>query len=793
MSDPTDKMTDQSDLAGGTLTPPRAASEPPVRNEQIPPRLSTSPPPATAPPSRGTARVGFSLDDFGRSEQDPPPSSVPGSSRSGGRSDPPPAQFPDRQALLDAVFGPNPFGSYSIGEGQVTANPAGELNIDAERSRLFDYNMHELEQELKDFGTEYLSRKYAKKIGQTKADKMMGLLGEMYFQTYKRAPPNMTSRGQELLAELEIANKKRQPVIGGDGLYYHPQKYRNYNVDHELALEQEINLTYTRDEDNNPLYRQLDVFAPNADEGGGEMFVHGYEQLACGIMKQMNAHLTDQSKTVEERMAALGHAMNELNRQKYLDDARFTDLKMDEAESKLILVPAPLLKVNGDPTGDINDKTFRDIRGRLGDRLFDGGGNDLTCVHYLEEIRAFIQGRFNPAASYAIVKATTAGEPYQYTVDQQRTQISFHHFWNTFAKTFGKEVDPQIALGKLQELRNQRPNRLSSRLIKIQNLAGAASYSVVGPKRLTKMVQLFRDEVVVMLGVWFPAYRKQILLTDKKASARWRAERATFRMRGDDPDTQKLRTNYHPLNSLFDLCLTVLNDVEPEERPKGYVPRYQRPAGQVVKKKQRRPGVYAVQDEDEGFRDDTRDEEAILREYAESIADTEILSDDGYSDEEYLPYHYSSEEEEGDPEIEALHARPGEVMRRFQQGARPREGSRARPPKDRDHRERAHPGGGDRRPRPPRQADERPPRPRLSNRFPNVGKGIVSRICKNCLSPNHSFEYCGAYDGAVPGEVQRPCCHGYHVGDCMKDKARELEQKKRERAAERERQKKERN
>ena len=787
MSDPTDKRTDQNDLVGGTLTPPRAVSEPPARDDLVPPRLSTSPPPATEPPNRGTSRVGFSLDDFGRSEADPPPTAVPGSSRSGGRSDPPPSQYSDWQALLDGIFGPNPRGPYSIGEGKVTANPSGELKIDSERTQLFNYNMHELEQELRNLGTEYMSRKYAKRIGPENAAKMMGFLVDMYIRSYNRPPPEMTLRGQELLAELEIANKKRQPVIGGDGHYYHPEKYRNFNVDHELALDDEINLTYTRDEDNEPLYRQLSVFEPNA-EGDGNVYVSGTEKIIFNIMKDISSNLSDHTKPVEERLSALSQAMNEINRQKYLDDARFTDLKMDEVESKLVLVAAPLLKVNGDPTGDLTDKTFRDIKGRLGDRLFDGGHNDLSCVHYLEEIRAFLQGKFNPAAAYAIVKATTKGDPYQYTADQQRTQISFHYFWGTFSRVFGKEVDPQIALGKLQDLRNERPVKLPSRLIKIQNLAGSASYSVVGPKRLTKMVQLFREEIGVMLSAWYPTHRKQILLTDKKSSARWRAERAAHRARGDDPDTQKLRTNYHPLNSLFDLCLSVLNDVDPEERPKGYIPKYQRPAGQLVKRKQRRPGVFALQDEDEGYREDTRDEEVILREYAESIADSEILSDDGFSEGEWAPYQYSSEEEEGDPEVEALHARPGEVMRRFQQGTRPREGSRGRPNKDR---ERAQIGGGDRRPRPPRPSNERPPRQRLSNRFPNIGKGIVSRICKNCLSPNHSYEYCGAYDGAIPGEKQCHSCHGYHEGECRRDKARELEQKKRERAAER--QKKERN
>ena len=770
MSLPTEGMTSPDlGLAGETVPP--AESAPPFTGEHPPPLLVTSSSPPTEPPSRGATRVEFDLphEDLGRSTMDPQFSSASGTSGS-------------RRGTTSPPFGPSR-GSYTLGDtgtgNRAFTNPGGEFLGTSNQTKVFEYNTYEVEQELEDFGTEYVRRKYSKKIGPANADKLMDICEQMFFLTRGYEPPNMTLNGQELLAELEAAQKKRQTVIGGHGRYYQPERSRNFGIDHDLAFEQEIYLTYTRDHDDNPLYKKANAFEPY-EESGAEIYVAGWESGFDSFLKEMHDKLMDPRQSADQKLLNLANSLNPAARQRFLDNARNTDLKMEEVESKIITIDTPRLKANGDPSGEINDKTFRDIRGRLGDRTFDGRG-DLSCTHYMEELKSFLQSRFNPAAAFAIIKATTSGEPYQFTADQQKTGVSFHYYWDAFGKLFSKYEDPQIALAKLHDLRSHRPTNLSSRLVKIQNLAGAASYTVQGPTRRVKMVQLLRDEIIFMLGAWFPHHRKQILLNDKKQSARWRAERTALRNKGMNPDLHTLRSDYHPSNSLISQVLLYLQEVEPEEKPKGYMPRYSRGSPPpVVKKNKRRPGVFAVRDEDEGLGDDLRDEECILNDYAESLADSEILSDEGFSDLEG-ECEVSSGEEADDPEVDALHQRPGEVMRKFQQGARPRENFQDRPPRDKN---RAF-GREDGKPRPPRPTNDRPSKGKINERFPNFGKNIVSRLCKNCLYPSHDWQLCGVYSGKVPGDIRQSCCGGYHVGPCLKDKAKELEEKKRARAAER--------
>ena len=777
MTDPTDS-TKTSDLTGGENIPPPAATEPPAfTGEHPPPRLVSPPPASVGQPTRGATRVHFDIpfDDYGRpSGTEPPYASVPGSSGVGGGTTSPPPQSSGRPD-----FGSDYGEHFTLGEEKggfrAYSDPMGEFSLNSDKSTLYQYNVHEVEQELEDLGTEYVMRKYAKKIGPAKARKLIGLCSGMFIRSRGYEPPEMTLMGQEHLAELEASIKRKQPVIGGHGHYYQPERTRNFGIDHELAFEQELYLTYTRDQDNEPLYRKANAFEP-CDEGGGEIYVNGFEKSFDGFLKDLHDSVTNPTMSLDEKLIALGKSTDPAARQRLLDDARNTDLKMDEVESKVMLVETPLLRANGDPLGEINDKTFRDIKGRLGDRVFNGH-NDLTCVHYMEELRTFLQGRFNPNAAYAIMKATTAGEPYQYTADQQKTQVSFHYFWETFGKLFGTVEDPQIALAQLQDLRTERPTRLNSRLVKIQKLARSASYSVTGPTRLTEMVQLIRKEIFFMLGAWFPNHRKQILLIDKKHSARWRAERYALRLKGVNPDLAKLRSNYHPSNSLFMSVLIQLQDVEPEERPKGYIPRFSK--GPVIKKNKRRPGVFEVEDHEGVGRGETREENEILNDYAESIADS--FSDEEFSDAEII-YESDLDDDDDDPEVDALHQRPGEVMRRFQQVARPREPSQNRAG-GRDRNREAVGNGG--RPRPPRAGNERAPRQKLNEKFPNLDKGIVKRFCLNCLSRTHDWMYCGVYGGAVPVDQQRPCCLAYHEGPCKKDKVKEREADKQARAAER--------
>ena len=640
--------------------------------------------------------------------------------------------------------------------------------------------------QLETLGSVPLQRALENLIGPERASELVARVSQDYVNKKNKNPVNYTVKGEEKLAELE-ANKGRYRIpIGGTGTHHHPTKVRNYALDNEMAINQEMKLTFTRDQEGKPLYKRGMELVPcegySDDTGARNINVlNGNERMVSDIYQKIYSAAS--SNSLESLMSALKTAFDPKNQlDEALDKGRDVDTQLDEDPSSYDSVMCPVLKLDGDRDGNLNDKSLRECRNRLGDKVFSGPDGDLTCRQYMEEMRSFLNGRFNSSAAYALFKASCKGDPLQTAQSYQNMGIAFVHFWTTFHLFFGKTEDPHAAMQKLVNLRVERPVNLPARFVKISKLSEMASFMVSPMERWNKAIDLMIGETKMMLRWWFPDHARSLMEKYDRKQKRWASERDSYRERDLDPDLYARKVDFHPWTTLCKTCIEHLRGVFPEERPRGVNTGQlqsvmRRP--QPLRKKVRRD-VYALQDETP-FNPGVVPDIAYAESIAESVYDEDWEEDalEGDYGESGRDYVYESDDQLDDEyEVDAIHPKPGEIMRRFAQPPRPPQGNRDRMPKDgRDPRRR-----DDRRPPPRPRAGDR--EARLKEKFPNIGKEDQARLCANCGSRFHSWTYCGTYGGQKPDIDRKPCCHNFHKGPCKRDEVRELEEKKKNRATE---------
>ena len=658
---------------------------------------------------------------------------------------------------------------------------------------IYGFNIHMLANELGRVGVAAFLRNYEVKLGLAKARQIFYQARDVFVKERGHNPLNNTVIGEQILARLNFDHSREKLAIGGSSIVGNADYLDNPQLNHDINMDQEMTLTYARDRSGRPLFNQGMQFA-NAEAyvdgeilgGDSEVYTNGGEKMVALLGAQLHKIFRDTAQmSIEDRVEYCARAFDPVSMDRLIEQGRRTELKLEEKPSFMTEIPAPLLKGPGDRTGDVNEKAIKELKSRLGDKSFSGqpGDESISCRLYLENMRRFLEGRFNEIGAYDLFRATTKGKVLNHVENTVALKPPFRHFWSSMCNMFARAENPEEALMRLQSLRYDRPVDLTSRFCKIQQLANTASHAVAPQLRLKRCMDLMRDEAYHMLGTWFPEQLSQITSVDKRKAQLWMSERKGIRRQGRDPDREISRCDYHPWITLQEIILSSLQHIYPVDKPRGYVPKRQASAPvERVKKKKKANGLFEIVAEDrydpipEGmdFNDEQVNESKIIEEYAESIA-----SDRWYDDEEANSEYgvlseveeVSDDEEREDIEVAALHKTPAELMRRFAERPRP-----PRQERDRDGKGGRDFRGGDR---------QRGKDTGEAKRFPHKGEGDKHRICACCGSRTHSWDYCGAYDGAEPVADKRGCCNWYHPGTCKIKEAKELEQKKKQRAMER--------
>ena len=662
---------------------------------------------------------------------------------------------------------------------------------------MYGLNIHVMAEDVGKLGTTAFFRNYEAALGSAKARRLLDIARAVYEDDHGEEPPTTTIRGEQILAKHKIEDARERLAIGGSSMVDFSDHIDNPQLNQDINMDQEMTLTYARDHHNRPIFARGLQFARNNTEdfvgneilgGDAEVYTSGGEKIVALLGSQLHRVFSQADATPEEIMTQCAQAFHPQNMEKIIEQGRRTDLKLEDKPSHMMEVPMPLLKGPGDRTGDANEKTIKELKSRLNDKLFSGQLNDdsISCRVYLETLRQFLQGRYNEVAAYEMFRATTKGRAAGFVENLISLKPNMRHFWRGFCEFFARAENPEEALMKLQNLRYDRPTDLQGRFCRMQSLAVIAGHQVPPQLRMKKIIELLREETFHMLGTWFPEQRAYIKDVDKRKALMWMTERKAFRRQGKDPDRELTRNEYHPWISLTGVVLTTLENIYPIERPRGFVPKRQAAAITTDRtKKKRKNGLFEIGLENGQSLIQTNvrcpTESEFIDDYAESIVSGDYDdSEDDQFDSECDPLsdveELTDEGEADDPEVNALHRTPGEAMRRFADKPRP-----PRPDGRRDGRD----GRQGREGRHGRDGNRRDKDVGANKRFPHKDSGDMHRLCACCGSRTHGWNYCGAYDGMEPVAEKRSCCSWWHPGACKYKEAKELDLKKKQRAMER--------
>ena len=682
-----------------------------------------------------------------------------------------------------------------------------ERNFQDKRSHLFGYNTHHLVKCMDDYGVLGFFAIHVDEIGRKKMKDMYRITRGLYIREFGCDPPEITQKGQQEVQKRNIKENKGLPPLGGHGNYLDPQEQlEDPEFDLQQKFDTELRYTWILDRNGKPYHKN-----PAPSDGRCD-YTTGHEKGLALMMEDIANTCGDPEIPDSMKFKALAIKMSGQGRARILEETRNTDLRLEEEMSQQASIPPPHLLHNADKTACMNDKTMREVNNRLSNKQFNGYGSDITCRSYLNKMRDLLHGKFNSDAAYQIMQSTTKGKPHQFLIDAIEFGSSFHFVWKSFCKHFMLKENPEEAMQKLLYLRQERPVDLSSRIIKMQEIATVAAFDAPAASRHVRNIEILRGEMQSMLNKWFPNHQRAIMLAEKKKRANWLAERDHLRRLYGNPDNFSQKSDYHPWFTLHDLCLSVLENIIPEERARGFVTRRHmsdKDKGKIKKRadifqvgttnKRVRSGSneivpshlgphyenigdYAESLIDEGFDPDVDSEGESDSDLEQEVMDRNMAHWDDSDDSD------SGSDEGLEADLDALHAKPGEVVRRFQERPRPIAGSgeRREPYRNdrRDGKDRRR--DGDRKNSDPRREQVRPRGEGRSNRkFPHEGNSDAFRYCALCGSTNHNWNYCGTYGGCKPVSEKRSCCGFYHPDSCKIKEARDLDAKKRARAQER--------
>lgn len=675
----------------------------------------------------------------------------------------------------------------------------------------YGYNIMTISKELGILGKIGFLAMYNDIAGESVAEDLFKTASAVYQNDNGKPPPEVTVKGRQMAARCEIKELKARAPLGGHGNYFNMQNFEDPDMTMKMEFQNELALTFTRDVHGNPYYKEgmqrsslsdADLYVSNNVLGGqNRIFTCGSEAAHSLLMDKMRGALIN-GNSVEEKMSNLLNAVSGRAHDEILEHSRLVDLRIQEGPDNTNSISPPALKMNGDRSGNLNDKTIREAQQRLHQRFFTGGNDGMPCREYLSKLKLFLGGNYNQDAAYLIMQNTCKGEALSFLNGLIDLDIAFGHVWRALMKNYLTQESPEKARQDLLNLRYEKPTDLPARFNKIQKLGSIAAYTAPPATRMFKNIDINREEVDSMLAKWYPSQRFAISTADKKRATNWTSERKAMRLKNLDPDNECMKTHYHPWTTYLEIVVDHLRGIQPEERPKGYAPR--RPqAVERSNKLKRRIEVHSLSPGAAKAYKPTQGD--LFEEYAESIIS--VPDDDCVSVGGEVESQYGSEidpsgeideddydfcdEFDDDVEVDALHAKPGEVMRRFQEKPRARPGERRderREPRRDDRRDDRREGRRDDRRRDDaakrggnRETMRQNKDAGLLKRFPHINDDHKIFFCRNCGSTFHQWTFCSTYDGAKPMDEKRSCCNFYHQGPCKVEAARELDKRKKER------------
>ena len=662
--------------------------------------------------------------------------------------------------------------------------------------QIFGYNVHELIKDVHEAGRLGLYAKHVDDIGEIKMRYLVDIITSKYKEEFHRPPPEVTHRGHQEIAKRCQKEKSNIPPIGGFGTYYTKSGSEEPEADIAIKMDKEMQLTFTRNEDGRPYYGTRTGHYVMDDARGPRLCVTGHEKSMSLMMESIADVCGDSNIPDSHKFKVMEHVLSGANRDRILEESRNMDEKLDAEVNHQTNIPSPLLLYNGDKAGNLNDKTLRDASQRFNGMKFSGTGGDIKCRDYLTRLSTYLAGRYHQDAAFQIWQSTMKGKPLQFLIDSIEMDPCFHYVWGAFCKNFLKKENPEEAVQKLLYLRQDRPIDMTDRIMKIQGLANVAAFEAPTASRPKRRVEICRAELKSTLIKWFPNSVRAIMLADNRRAVSWLNERTSVRIRDKNPDEFSHRNNYHPWFSFQIMVLDMLTDIQPEERPRGHFNRRVITHNDKGKPK-RKADIFAIDEYDFPSHDTPyRSSGDLTEDYAESIISEYRDFQNSFEDDEVcsewerdviprnLSYWEDHDNEDSDvgedceAELDALHAKPGDVMRRFQTKPGAGHPGHQREPRrdDKDRRREGRRDGGRR---------EGDVRRRISSKFPYAGKNDAYKLCHNCGSPNHNWEWCGTYEGAKPGSEKQRCCGYYHTGSCKVKEARELDARKKARLQER--------